>query len=271
MCILSEAQYLDLEAQKAYGFVFYGDKILVKQEKDQISIPFAEDLFDFHLNLVRKQNLGKYGDRLCFSGELANNQNIPENMTFLGLRQLIGLVEEELFWMAGKAFQVMDWDRTYQFCGQCGALTQTKEHEYAKVCPSCNLINYPRLSPAIIVAVVKDHQILLAQGSRFPSAFYSVLAGFVEPGETLEECVAREVMEEVGIAIKNISYFGSQPWPFPNSLMLGFTAEYAAGEIKIDENEILDAGWFTVNNIPQRPKSISIASKLIDWFIESHK
>jgi NAD+ diphosphatase len=127
------------------------------------------------------------------------------------------------------------------------------------------------MSPAIIVAVVKDKKILLARASRFPYEMYSVLAGFVEPGESLEACVKREVREEVGIEVKNIRYFGNQPWPFPNSLMVAFTADYAAGEIRIDETEIVDAGWFSANNFPLIPSKISIARHLIDWFAEKNR
>jgi NAD+ diphosphatase len=129
-------------------------------------------------------------------------------------------------------------------------------------------VNYPRLSPAIIVAVIKDNQILLASAKRFPVKFYSVLAGFVELGETLEECVKREVLEEVGVNVKNICYFGSQPWPFPDSLMIAFTAEHDSGEIKINSGEIEEAGWFSADSLPQIPPKISIAHHLINWFIQ---
>ena len=137
-------------------------------------------------------------------------------------RLFFGELDEELVWIAGQANQLVDWNRSHQFCGKCGRQTEDGHDERAKVCPRCRLINYPRVSPAIIVAVVKNDQILLANNMRFKSRYYSVLAGFVEPGETLEECVAREIKEEVGISVKNIRYFASQPWPFPNSLMVGF-------------------------------------------------
>ena len=160
------------------------------------------------------------------------------------------------------------WNQHHRFCGKCGHLTEYKTDERARACPQCGLINYPRLSPAIIVAVLRDNRILLAHSQRFPAKFYSVLAGFVEPGESLEECVKREILEEVGISVKNIRYFGSQPWPFPDSLMIGFTAEYAGGEIKVDPVEILDAGWFSADNLPPIPPKLSIARHLIDWFTE---
>ncbi|MBW1850764.1 MAG: NAD(+) diphosphatase [Deltaproteobacteria bacterium] len=174
---------------------------------------------------------------------------------------------EEVIQVAGLANQLRLWNLNHQFCGKCGNPTENKTDERAKICPQCGLINYPRLSPAIIVAVIKDKQILLAHSSRFPSKFYSVLAGFVEPGETLETCVKREVREEVGLDVKNICYFGSQPWPFPDSLMVAFTAEYAGGKITTDNCEIADANWFSADNLPDVPPRISIARELIDWFL----
>ena len=147
---------------------------------------------------------------------------------------------------------------------------ETKTNERAKICPQCRHICFPRISPAIIVAVLNKHHILLAHANHFPPGLYSVLAGFVEPRETFEECVQREVLEEVGIVVKNISYFGSRPWPFPNSLMVAFTADYAGGRIAIDGTEIVDAGWFTAGNQPRVPDKISIARQLIDWFVETN-
>ncbi|MEJ2041606.1 MAG: NAD(+) diphosphatase, partial [Desulfosarcinaceae bacterium] len=133
------------------------------------------------------------------------------------------------------------------------------------------LVNYPRLSPAIIVAVIRNDRILLARNKRFRAPFHSVLAGFVEPGETLEECEQREIGEVVGLAVKNIRYFGSQPWPFPNSLMVGFVAEYASGEITIDRKEIMEADWFPADALPRTPTRISIAGRLIEWFVASQR
>jgi len=219
----------------------------------------------------KKYYVGAYNQYECYTAEIVKDELDVEGMDFLGLRELFGLVDEEIFWIAGKAIQIINWDRTHGFCGQCGSPTNTRTDEYAKVCNRCGLTNYPRISPAIIVAIVKNNKILLAQGSRSTYKSYSVLAGFVEPGETLEECVKREVREEVGIEVKNISYFGSQPWPFPNSLMIAFTAEYESGKIQIDPKEIKEAGWFTADELPPIPSSISISRKLINWFVENNK
>jgi NAD+ diphosphatase len=189
-------------------------------------------------------------------------------MSFEGLRRLYGRLEEDLFWVAARAVQIVEWDRTNQFCGQCGTPLKTKVTERAKECPQCGLLHFPRLSPAIIVLVQRGQELLLARSRHFLPGMYSVLAGFVEPGESLEEAVVREVKEEVGLAIKDIRYFGSQNWPFPHSLMIGFTATYAGGEISLNDEEIETADWFTVDTLPPIPGKISIARKLIDWFLE---
>jgi NAD+ diphosphatase len=168
----------------------------------------------------------------CYAAEVAGDTPPPADMAFEGLRGLYTRLENYEFWLAARAVQIVDWDRTHQFCSRCGTPTIDQEHERAKRCPNCGLLSYPRLAPAIIVRVERtgpdgQRQILLARNNRFPRGFYSVLAGFVEPGETLEECVQREIFEETSIQVENIRYFGSQPWPFPHSLMIAFVAEYA--------------------------------------------
>jgi len=256
--------------EQAYWFIFHKNKLLTLLDNDMVTIPLAHDLSIFNLEPVKKQYLGTLNNYPCYTVEIFSELSVPENMKFMGLRRLYGLVEENLFSLAGRAIQIVNWDRTHQYCGQCGTRTKDKLNEHAKVCPSCGFTSYPRISPSIIVAVVKDDKILLIQSNHFKSTFYTVISGFVEPGETLEECLRREVKEETGIEVKNITYFGSQSWPFPNSLMIAFTAEYDRGEILIDEEEIIDARWFTADNLPGLPDSISIARKLIDWFIEKN-
>ena len=250
--------------QPAYWFAFSGYKLLVEMTEKGFRIPLAVDLASFHLTPVRNQYLGLLNGNPCYSAECSPAAPAPQNMAFKGLRTLFGDLGDELFSIAGRALQVMDWDRTHQFCGQCGTPTADKTGERAKVCMQCGLIHYPRMSPAIIVAIRKGEQLLLARASRFPDGLYSVIAGFVEPGESLEECLQREVREEIGIEVNNIRYFGSQAWPFPNSLMIGFTADYAGGEIAIDGREIVDAGWFAARNLPTIPERLSIARRLID-------
>jgi NAD+ diphosphatase len=168
--------------------------------------------------------------------------------------------------------QLVEWARTHRFCGRCGEPTQLADGERAMRCPACRLLAFPRLSPAMITLVTRgpagpDQEALLARGAQWTRPMYSCLAGFVEPGESLEDAVVREVHEEVGITVRSPRYVGSQPWPFPNSLMVGFRAEYESGEIVCDPREIADAGWYHRDELPPTPPSISIARKIIDAWI----
>lgn len=249
-------------------FMVHEQKIIVLSEDSATSIPEYKYLRGKNIVTEHTQYIGTYNSVPCYAAEIAEIKKLPECFSIHPPLSLLNEIGVDLVRIAGLASQIVNWSRNHRFCGKCGKPTENKKDERAKVCEACSQIYYPRLSPAIIVAVVKDDRLLMASSPRFPSKFYSVLAGFVEPGETLEECVKREVYEEVGITVKNIAYFGSQPWPFPDSLMIGFTAEYMSGEIVVDENEISDAKWFKKNNIPRIPPSISIARKLIDWFLE---
>ena len=185
----------------------------------------------------------------------------------IGLRGLFGEVEEAIFGIAGRAVQIIDWAATHRFCGRCATPTERATGERAMRCPACGLSAYPRIAPAIIVLVRKGDQALLAHGARFPMPFYSTLAGFVEPGESLEETLVREVKEEVGIDVTDIRYFGSQSWPFPNSLMLGFFASWSGGDIVVDTTELVDAKWFRADELPMIPPSMSISRQLIDVWL----
>ncbi len=254
--------------ENALWFLVHDKRILIKEEQDEYLIPQSSDIKKLNLAPTEKQFFGSLDGQPCYVAELRDRAQISGSFSFVGLRALFSRFGEDVIQAAGMANQLVHWGQNHRYCGKCGERTENKGDERAKICPQCGLINYPRLSPAIIVAVLKEHQILLAHSQRFPAKFFSVLAGFVEPGETLEECVKREVSEEVGITLKNIRYFGSQPWPFPDSLMVAFTAEYAAGEIKIDRSEIADAGWFSAKHLPSIPPKISIARELIDWFSE---
>jgi NAD+ diphosphatase len=211
--------------------------------------------------------LGRLGDTEAMA--IAVEGDPPhEPFVVLGLRELFSAVSAEAFAFAGRATQVIDWATTHRFCGRCATPTERVEGERCMRCPACGHLGYPRIAPAMIVLVRRGDEALLARGARFPLPFFSTLAGFVEIGEALEETVAREVREEVGIEVKDVRYFGSQPWPFPNSLMIGFTAEWAAGEIAIDGKEILEAQWCRADALPAIPPRISIARRLIDAWVE---
>jgi len=253
--------------QKPLWFVFKRDQLLVKIiDKKTVAIPCFKDPSEINMIPVRTQYLGSLGSRQCFVAEVDQEFILPPFLEFKTFRQQYERMDKEHFFLAGYAFQMMKWERISIFCSKCGSPMVPSKTEQAKTCSKCNLVNYPRLSPAVIVAVVKDNKILLGRSGHFPPGMYSVLAGFVEPGESLESCVHREIHEEVNIKVKNLCYFGSQFWPFSESLMIGFTAEYESGEILIDKNELEDAGWFFSHEIPTFPDDLSISRKLIDWF-----
>lgn len=264
------------EAQApAYWFIFAGEKLLVRQAGDCTRVPLLSGLHELGLAPERVVYLGyveEAGEQTsCYAAEISTDAVLPEGIEAEGLRSLYSRLDEPFIGIAGRAVQLVAFDRTNQFCGQCGSRTVYEAHERAKRCPNCGLVVYPRLSPAIIIAVTRRIDgrlhILLGRNHRFPTGRYSVLAGYAEPGETLEECAAREVCEEVNVDLRNIRYFGSQPWPFPNSLMIGFTAEYAGGEIKLEQSELADARWFAADGLPNIPPRYTIARHLIDWFI----
>jgi NAD+ diphosphatase len=254
------------QPEPALWFIFDKGCLLTKINADQFSIPDAADLEALQISLPYKLYLGSLDGQPCYAGALETGNSFDANFKLTHLRTLFGLIPDTLIWIAGRGNQLLYWHLTHRFCGKCGQETEDETDERAKKCPRCQHINYPRLSPAVIVAILKDNRILLARNRHFKGPFYSVLAGFVEPGESLEECVKREVKEEVGITVKNVRYFGSQPWPFPDSLMIAFVSDYAAGEIVIDDSEIIEAAWFSKEELPQIPPKISIARQLIDWF-----
>ncbi len=255
----------------AFWFVFLRQKLLVSMNADTATIPFGEGLDRWGLAGLRQQYLGTLRGFSCHGVEVGDKTPAPPGMAFVALRSLYGILEEGPFKAAMTAMHLVEWNRTSLFCGRCGARTEAAGEERAKKCTECGALSFPRISPAVIVLIERGEQVLLARASRFPESMHSVLAGFVEPGESLEETVSREIKEETGILVEDVRYFGSQPWPFPDSLMVGFTARYASGEIRIDGKEIVEARWFGVDDLPEIPGKISIARKLIDWFIEKHR
>jgi NAD+ diphosphatase len=257
--------------RKGWWFLFHADLVLVRTRGESAEIPFMVDPTELRLLPARKQFLGMMDGKPCFTAELREPIELGDS-SFRSLRSLLGALPEEIFSLAGTAFQVMNWERTHRFCGKCGMPTEPVADERAMVCATCGIQNYPRLTPAVIVAVVRDGKLLLARSRRFPQVFFSVLAGFVEAGETFEECVHREIREEAGIAVKNLRYFGSQPWPFPHTMMVGFTAEYAGGDLVIEEKELVQAAWFEPEEVSRLPipRHGTIARRLIDRFLAEH-
>lgn len=261
----------DSDTRPACLFIFSSSKILIKDDSGQLSIPTSSNFNQRELLFTSRQYLGEFDGYPCYCLDADDKFVAPNDMTFKDLRGLLGQLPQDIFLLAGRAFQIVNWNRMNKFCGKCGTLTEPKQDELAKFCPCCRSVYYPRISPAVIVAVVRDDKILLAHNRNFKPNWYSVIAGFIEPGEIFEDCVKRELAEEVGIRVKNIKYFGSQPWPFPDSLMVGFIAEYHSGEITVDGQEIDAAGWYGRDNLPARPTNSTIAGQLIEAVLFKNK
>lgn len=257
--------------EPAWWFIFRERKLLVDRRDNHWTPPQCRRPELLGVPILCRHYLGRLDGVHAYTAETSDDAQSPaEDYEFLDLRQVHGRMPQDLFVLSWRAVQVLDWDRTHKFCGRCGNELRHGVQDRAKECPDCGLRQFPRIAPAIMALVTRGEELLLARGPKFPAGFYSVLAGFVEPGETLEACVRREVREEVGIEITNLRYFGSQPWPFPNSLMIAFTAEYAGGELVPDNHEIVEAGWYRADDLPSVPGEMSIAGKLIEWFCHRH-
>ncbi len=245
-------------------FAFRKTEMLVVSGAEAPAMPCCVDLTEHGVTVERSQYLGLYNGKHCYAVTVNEAQALPEGWAALGLRDLFGLVESTLAALSGRAYQILEWDRNHQFCSRCGARTELRGDERSRTCPACKYTTYPPVTPAIMILITHGRKLLLARKAAFPQGRFSALAGFVEPGEMLEDTVIRETREEVGVEIRNIRYFGSQPWPFPHSLMVAFTAEYAGGELRPDGVEIEEARWFELEELPKLPPSISISRRMID-------
>ncbi len=234
-------------------FVFYEDQMMMATHDEYLKLKSLG---------LRVLNVGEHFHCVELSSP-------PKIHCLAPMRTVLSNMDNTHLPFAIKAYFILRWARLNQFCGACGKPTIYTPPLYERVCQSCQLSFFPKISPCIIVRIHQGSEILMARSQNFLPGVYGLIAGFVEPGETVEQAVHREVMEEVGIRIKHLEYFNSQPWPFPDALMLGFTAEYASGEIDVCHNELESAGWFHYQNLPGRPSNRhSIASQLIDDFIE---
>lgn len=249
-----------------YCFVVHAGKLLVTRD-DVPQLPAGNEPLLIGVGCQATHYFGDYAGRPCrvvvFDAPGAFDENNP-GYEWKALRVLFGVMPDEEVGLAGRALQLAEWTRTHRHCGCCGTPMALQPGERAMLCPSCEFTAYPRIAPAMMVLVRNGDKILLGRAPHFAGGMYSALAGFVEAGESLEECVHREVFEEVGISIHNLRYFHSQSWPFPHSLMLAFVADYAGGELRPDPAELADAQWFGIDALPKLPGRISISRALID-------
>jgi NAD+ diphosphatase len=232
----------------AQFYVWREDKILVRAAEPPAMPTLAE-----------VERAGIDGARL-YLGRLEG----VDCIALRGLRSLFLQIPEAHLALAGRAFQIVEWHRNHRYCGRCATATVDKGTERSKACPACGLVVYPRISPAMMVLVTRGRELLLARANRFANAMYSALAGFVEPGESIEDCIHRDVLEEVGVKVDQLRYFSSQSWPFPNSLMIAFNAEYVSGDMRPCDEEIAEAKWFSLDALPQLPGPVSISRQLIN-------
>lgn len=262
--MLINANQFDHQEER-YWLIFSGDRIVSEKQHSKIIKSDWQSLSFIHAYADQLIPLGEYNDGSCYAIDLGSESLDSEYFETMSMRSVFMANDESLFFLVARAWQLVLFRRTHRYCGQCGSTMQQVDWEMAMQCHRCNHRCYPRISPCIIVAVRNGDKILLAQGkSQKERKMFSTLAGFVESGESLEQAVHREVFEEVGIKIKNLEYFGSQPWPFPHSLMMGYIADFDAGEIQVDGREILEAYWFDIDNLPNIPPNLSIAGQLIE-------
>jgi NAD+ diphosphatase len=252
-------------------FVLEGGKLLTAAaagEADALTVPEG-DAPPVPVDGVRC--VGLLGGVPCWAAR-ARAEAAPPGLALEPLRRLFDRLPDEQVAVAGRAAQVLEFERTHRHCGACAASTEEHDGGRARRCPACGEVSYPRLAPAMMVLLTREgpggRELLLATGGRLRARsgapIYSALAGFVEPSESLEDCVRREVEEEVGLQVRNLRYFGSECWPFPHSLMIAFLAEHAGGEIHCQEGEIVDAQWFPLDRLPTLPHRLSVARRLID-------
>ena len=244
---------------EAWCFVFVeGQLLLIEQAEGQGLLPQPWSLFQPHEPV--RHYLGQLDGIDCWAFTL--KEPLP-GFKRTPLRAAMMQFSEPLMGVAGRAAQVLEWDRAHRFCGVCGTPTESQASERSRKCPACGHTAYPRLSPAMMVLVWRDGEVLLARSPHYVPGVYSALAGFVEAGESIEQCIHREVAEEVGVQVTDLRYYGSQSWPFPHSLMIAYTARWTGGAIVKQDGEIEDAQWYALDALPKIPPRFSISGHLI--------
>tara|TARA_B100001013_G_C24614827_1_gene444722 strand:+ start:135 stop:992 length:858 start_codon:yes stop_codon:yes gene_type:complete len=246
-----------------------GQDLLIDNKKQNLVLLDSDEMKWSGMEVVQEYFLGYLGDYSCYAIEVSSDSSCMDGCSFKPFRSLLGLIPDNLFTICSRSVQLIEWFNKNKYCGTCGLKTSLHPKERAMYCNKCENLFYPRISPCVIVLVTKGEELLLARNKNFPSQLYSTLAGFIEAGESVEEAIEREIFEEVSIKVKNFRYFGSQSWPFPSQLMLGFHAEYDSGVIQPDGKEIDLADWFNFKSLPQVPPGrISISGRLIESYVD---
>lgn len=252
----------------SFVLAFSGDRLLLKRTQDDagVGLPTRHDIDALGLEGRFPMALGTVDGSPVEAWDLPETPDLSEEWRLEGVRSLFGIVDEQLFALIGRGAHLIYWRRTSQHCGVCGSTTELLASELAIRCSSCGFETFPRIAPAVIVLIEDGSRCLLTRESRFQAGLFTCLAGFVEPGETLEQAIRREVFEEIGVEVADLRYFGSQPWPYPNGLMIGFHASHAGGKLQLRDGELKEARWFEATDLPILPGSFSLARQMIDDF-----
>ena len=247
-----------------YWFIFFNDQLLLQKKGETYTIPYS---INPPVPIKNVLEVSLLEDMPACTASVDTPLEETAEYLPMGLRASYDYLDPILHKIAGKAYELIYWDQHSRFCPSCGTKT-VMQTTISKQCPNCKYEIYPVVSPAILVLIRKGDAILLVHARNFRGSFYGLVAGFLETGETLEECVRREVMEETGLEINNITYFGNQPWPYPSNLMVGFIADYVSGTIRLQDEELSEGAFFTKDNLPELPRKLSLARKMIDWWLE---
>lgn len=255
-----------IQTKSAWWFVFCEDQLLLEKKGDTFTVPCQEAIPVALDKGATIHEITTMDGIPCKAFDIEKPIDETDKYRMMGLRASHDFIPFQQYDTAGKAAEIMHWDRNSHFCAACGTPMEQKE-PIMKKCPACGREVYPAISAAVLVLIRKGNEILLVHARNFKGTFNSLVAGFLETGETLEECAIREVKEETGLDIKNITYFANQVWPYPSGLMVGFIADYAGGEIQLQEEELSFGAFYTKDNLPELPRKLSLARKMIDWWI----
>lgn len=247
-----------------YWFIFFNNQLLLQKKGETYTIPYS---INPPVPVKNVLEVSLLEDMPACTASVDTPLEETAEYLPMGLRASYDYLDPILHKIAGKAYELIYWDQHSRFCPSCGTKT-VMQTTISKQCPNCKYEIYPVVSPAILVLIRKGDAILLVHARNFRGSFYGLVAGFLETGETLEECVRREVMEETGLEINNITYFGNQPWPYPSNLMVGFIADYVSGTIRLQDEELSEGAFFTKDNLPELPRKLSLARKMIDWWLK---